>query len=63
MDIETTVLIILSIFTVINSIFIVILIVKMKDVKEIFNDHKQNIEILIIRADSVKKLLNLKENG
>jgi len=63
MDIETTVLIILSIFTVINSIFIVILIIKMKDVKEIFNDHKQNIEILIIRADSVKKLLNLKENG
>jgi len=63
MNIEIAVLIILSIFTAINSIFIVILILKMKEVKEIFDDHKQNIEILIIRADSVKKLLNLKENG
>ena len=52
---------IIGIFTVVNIGVSILLIKKMKEIKEIFVDHKENIEVINGKVEYIKGILNLKD--
>ena len=52
---------ILSVIVGVQFLLILFLFWRMRVIKEIFDDHKQNIEFLAHRQGAVQKLLNMKE--
>jgi hypothetical protein len=55
-------IIVLSIIVGAQAVIIALLLLKMREVKEIFNDHKANIEFLAHRTGTIQKILNMKED-